>query len=194
MTQESQDLDPYDIVLADLKAQRDRIDQAIAAIESVRGTGAASRPVSAATPATSQPSVDEPGAFLGMTIPDAAKKLLASRRKTLGNAEIVAAFKAGGLAMNSVDPINTVGSVLTRRFNTIGDIVRVGRGTWGLAEWYPGRNFRKRPSKEADSDPVTIGGQPVSFGPKTDPNAFSSADPDPWGPIDGPVGQSEMEQ
>jgi hypothetical protein len=45
--------------------------------------------------------------------------------------------------MNSVDPINTVGSVLTRRFAQVGDIVRVGRGTWGLADWYPNRTFKK---------------------------------------------------
>jgi hypothetical protein len=36
--------------------------------------------------------------------------------------------------------------VLNRRFLQVGDIVRVGRGTWGLKEWYPNRSF-KAPSK-----------------------------------------------
>jgi DNA-directed RNA polymerase delta subunit len=40
--------------------------------------------------------------------------------------------------------------VLTRRFHNVGDIVRVGRGTWGLPEWYPNRNFK---SKKAASKP-----------------------------------------
>ena len=54
--------------------------------------------------------------------------------------------------MNSKDPVNTVGSVLTRRFGEVGDVVKVGRGIWGLKEWYPGRSFKpsdKRLSREA---------------------------------------------
>lgn len=38
-----------------------------------------------------------------------------------------------------------------RRFNVQGDIVKVGRGVWGLAEWYPGRNFKKKPKAGADT-------------------------------------------
>jgi hypothetical protein len=144
---DSQALDAYDVVLADLRAKRDQLDKAIEAIEALR----AGKPSAvAASPAGSAPSaVDGPGAFLGMTITDAAKALLAARRKPLNNVEIVAAFKSGGLHMNSADPVNTVGSVLTRRFNQIGDIVRVGRGTWGLKEWYPNRNFKKVEAKGA---------------------------------------------
>ena len=77
-----------------------------------------------------------------MTIPDAAKALLAARKQTLGNADIVAAFKAGGLHMNSADPINTVGSVLTRRFNTVGDIVKVGREFGGFRNGIPTETSR----------------------------------------------------
>lgn len=44
--------------------------------------------------------------------------------------------------LTSADPVNVVGSVLTRRFNQVGDVVKVGRGIWGLKEWYPGRNFK----------------------------------------------------
>src|SRR5688572_78597 len=109
MSAESQGLDPYATVIADLRAKRDQIDQAISLIEAFRAMPVP-MPFTMGSVAPSQNVAAEgPGAFLGMTIPEAAKKLLASRRQTLGNAEIVAAFKAGGLAMNSADPINTVG-------------------------------------------------------------------------------------
>lgn len=149
MGSESQGLDPYEAVIADLRAKRDQIDQTIQQLESLRGSGTVSlAPQSAALgQVASSPSITDPGAFLGMTIADAARKVLATRRKPLGNTELVAAFKAGGLVMQSEDPENTVGSILMRRFNNVGDIVRVSRGIWGLAEWYPNRSFKKKGDK-----------------------------------------------
>jgi hypothetical protein len=44
--------------------------------------------------------------------------------------------------MNSKEPADAIGSVLTRRLAEVEDVVRVGRGTWGLKEWYPGRSFK----------------------------------------------------
>ncbi|MGE3626155.1 MAG: winged helix-turn-helix domain-containing protein [Hyphomicrobiales bacterium] len=144
MTAESKGFDPYDAVIADLRSKREQIDQAIQLIESLRGgMSIPGVPQSSSAPTGSESALG-PGAFLGMSIPDATKKLLRVRKQALGNAEIVQALKAGGMAMESQDPVNTVGSVLTRRFNTQGDIVRVARGTWGLAEWYPGRSFNKK--------------------------------------------------
>ncbi len=142
MSAESTPLDPYATVLADLKAKRDQIDAAIAAIEAIRG-GTVPSGAAAASVAGVLPGADGPGALLGLSISEAAKKLLATRRQPMRNPEIAAAFKAGGLHMNSADPVNTIGSVLTRRFAEIGDIVKVGRGTWGLKEWYPNRSFKK---------------------------------------------------
>lgn len=143
MSAESTGFDPYAAVLADLKAQRDKIDQAISAIESVRATGGT---LSGAMPPNT--GIDAPGAFLGMTITEAAINLLKARRQPLRNPDIAAAFKAGGLALNSADPVNTVGAVLSRRANEVGDIVKVGRGTWGLKEWYPGRSFKPKADAE----------------------------------------------
>lgn len=85
-----------------------------------------------------------------MSIPEAAKKLLAARRQPLRNPEIVAGFKAGGFHLGSKDPVNTVGAVLTRRANDVGDIVKVARGTWGLKEWFPGRSFKKDKAENGD--------------------------------------------
>jgi hypothetical protein len=150
MSAESTTFDPYDTVLADLRAKRDQIDQAIAAIEAIRG-GLGSPSGQQANSSGPNIAIDAPGAFLGMSIPEAAKKLLASRRQPLRNPEIVAGFRAGGFILGSKDPVNTVGAVLTRRSTDVGDIVKVGRGTWGLKEWFPGRNFSKKGPAKAES-------------------------------------------
>lgn len=154
MSTESMESDPYAIVLADLKAQRDRIDQAIQAIESVR-TGTAQ---GATNPQTIRPQAASlgDGAFHGLSIAEATKKLLGVRKKNLTNTEILAELKAGGMVLSSVDPLNTVGAVLTRRFKETGDIVRVDRGTWGLKEWHPGRGWKK----EKDAKPEGPKGEP----------------------------------
>ncbi len=47
MSVESEGIDPYAIVLADLRAKRAQIDQAIQAIELLRGLGAGAGPVPA---------------------------------------------------------------------------------------------------------------------------------------------------
>ena len=74
-------------------------------------------------------------AFVGQTIVDAARELLADHRGPLKNAEIVAGLEVGGLHLKSVNPANTVGAVLMRRWKQVGDIKRIGRGMWALAEW-----------------------------------------------------------
>lgn len=171
MTAEAPASDPYEVVLADLRAKRDQIDQAISAIETIRGGAPSQSQRRASTSAASDPSPDAAGIFLGMSIPDAVRKLLGARKRAMGNGEIAAALKAGGLVLQSADPANTVGSVVTRRFNQVGDIVRVGRGTWGLAEWYPNRNFRKKPATKAENGDVmseTNGPESLSEPPPDD--------------------------
>lgn len=148
MSDETQGIDPYESVLADLRAKRDQLDQAIAAIEAIRGGSVIQMPSgSGKTGAINaviggQGGIDGPGGLLGMSIVDAAKALLQAKRTPLKNPEFAQLFKAGGLHMNSKEPANTIGSVLTRRFQEVGDVVRVGRGTWGLKEWYPNRSFK----------------------------------------------------
>jgi hypothetical protein len=153
MSTESDGFDPYAVVLADLRAKRDQIDQAIQAIESVRGNAGAVRVNSQLSEAA--PTPNDAGAFLGMSIADAAKKLLLIRKQAMGNADIAAALKQGGLVMSAnTDPQNMVGSILTRRFEKVGDVVRVGRGIWGLKEWYPNRSFKTKGAVEvATSEP-----------------------------------------
>ena len=157
----SEGFDPYDAVLADLRAKRDQIDQTIRLLEALRGApGAPAVPPSILG---GQPEVaDSASAFLSMSIPEAARKLLALRRRVLSSAEIASALQAGGLVMRSADPTNTIGSILTRRFHQVGDIVRTGRGVWGLAEWYPNRNFHKKAATKGEATGEEAAGEDAS--------------------------------
>jgi hypothetical protein len=148
MPDELNDSNHYAATLAELRTQREKlrtqcekVEVAIGALEALSGQPLLGAPTITINP--SIPTVDDPGAFLGRSITDAAKILLAARRRPLKNPEIAAAFKAGGLHLKSKDPVNTVGAVLTRRSQEVGDIVKIGRGVWGLREWYPGRSFKK---------------------------------------------------
>ncbi|MER8435659.1 winged helix-turn-helix domain-containing protein [Mesorhizobium sp. M1312] len=165
MSVESMATDPYEVVLNDLRAKKAQIEQAISAIEAIRGgtpNGSYST-AAAAAPAGQNSDIDSPGAFLGMSIVDAAKKLLAAKRQPLRNPDIAIAFKRGGLAMNSKDAVNTIGSVLTRRANDVGDLVKVDRGTWGLKEWYPNRSFKKgAPAEKGEvASPLASDEEPI---------------------------------
>lgn len=179
--------DPYDVVLADLRAQRVRIDQAISALEALRGlkTSVSAQTETPAVSTTGGGSAGGlgPGAFLGITIVDAAKKLLLHERRQLTNAEMVEAFKRGGLVLNSAEPLNTVGSVLNRRFKEVGDVVRVGRGTWGLKEWYPNRSFKSSKPSDAKGDGEPLPDPAADFaGVKVPPGGFAPEEPAGFSP------------
>ena len=83
-----------------------------------------------------------------MSIAEATKALLHARKKALGNAEIVKELEAGGMVLSSENKTNTVGSVLNRRSKKVRDIVSLGRGRWGLKEWYPNRRFDPKGSDD----------------------------------------------
>jgi HB1, ASXL, restriction endonuclease HTH domain len=154
-------IDPYAAVLADLRAKRNKIDEAIALIESLRGDRGFIGTSDSNQPVPESLAADDGGQFLGMTVVDATKKLLAMRRKTIGTAEIAVAIQRGGLVMQSAEPANTVGSILTRRFYQIGDIVRVSRGTWGLREWYPHTNFKRKEEASPSTRDLANGESPI---------------------------------
>lgn len=76
-------------------------------------------------------------AFLGKSIPEAAKALLEAKREKLSTQDVVDGLVKGGLPRSKY---NTVYSILSRREKTVGDIVNI-KGDWALAAWYP--NYRK---------------------------------------------------
>jgi hypothetical protein len=145
----------YEAVLSDLKAKRAAIDSAIAAIEAILGQGS-SIPV----PTIQGPTAEiRPDSFFGMSIPEAAKKFLVMSKKPRSTQEIAEALLNGGMTSASGNFANSVGSVLNRQDKSSGEIVRVSRGLWGLAEWYPGRkrNFKKVGSDDGLEDVVESG-------------------------------------
>jgi hypothetical protein len=144
----------YQAVLADLKAKREKLDAAITGIETMLGLKSLDGGMQSNT--NTGPEVG-PGAYLGMSIVDATKKYLRAVKQPKRNEDILAALKTGGLLFTSKEPVNTVGSVLNRDWTNGGDIVRVSRGVWGLAEWNP-RLRRKAGSPEPADDASTEGG------------------------------------
>ncbi len=182
MSIESSAIDPYEAVLADLRAKRDKISNTIAVLESLRGPLGAdvlSMAAPVASPGPGEGGIEETaGMYLGMSIVDATKKLLGLRKRTMGNVEIARELKAGGLILTGADPVNVIGSVLTRRFNQIGDVVKVGRGIWGLKEWYPGRNFKpiSKTSSEAAPADAEVQDEPSEMGAFAESNAVGGFD------------------
>lgn len=143
----------YAAVLTDLKAKRDKLDAAITGIETmlgIRGLVAVSQ--SSENAAEVVPTNIGPGAFLGLSIADATKKLLAARRKQMRTEEILNELRAGGMVFSDPTPSNTLGSILNREYSNDAGIVRVGRGVWGLAEWHPRLRKKALASNGTDAD------------------------------------------
>lgn len=126
----------YEAVLADLEAKKNHLEAAIAGIKLILGRDGTvqSGPTGGGG---GKPAHD---AFIGMSIPEAAKKHLTTVRKKLPTQELMTAMEAGGLPPSKY---NTVYAILSRRENKVGDIINM-KGDWGLAEWYP--NYRKKSS------------------------------------------------
>jgi hypothetical protein len=134
----------YDAVLADLKARRAQLDSAISAIEGITGqAGTTPSGPGGGGYVGGAPAHD---AFIGMSIPEAAKKHLTTVRKKLSTQEIMTALEAGGLPPSKY---STVYAILRRRENQVGDIINM-KGDWGLAEWYP--NYRRKSSTSEDAE------------------------------------------
>lgn len=132
----------YEAVLADLKARRAQLDSAISAIEGITGqSGGSPSGGPGGGYVGGAPAHD---AFIGMSIPEAAKKHLAAVRKKLSTQDIMTALEAGGLPPSKY---STVYAILRRRENQVGDIINM-KGDWALQEWYP--NHRKKASASED--------------------------------------------
>lgn len=142
----------YGSVLADLKAKRDQLNTAIAAIEQLQGLAPSVAVVGVGGVGSQVEDALRDDSFFQMSIPDAARKFLAMKKKPMSTPEIANALKAGGVTTLKPDSFaNTVGSVLNRSDKNDAGIVKVGRGKWGLAEWYPGRKRKKNTDAEEEA-------------------------------------------
>lgn len=138
----------YAAVLADLEARRAQIDAAIAFIRPLVGTSSALSPVVSGQVMPSANGTMElrEDSFFSLSIPEAAKKFLSMRKRSATTPEIIDALRRGGqINASSNNYEKTVGSVLNRAHATGAGIVRVKRGTWGLAEWYPNKPKKSQP-------------------------------------------------
>lgn len=147
---------PIDVVIADLKAERDQLNSMISALE--RRKAGASLNKSAAVPADrliiSEDAIPS-DAFFGMTLPDAAHKYLSLVKNPKPHPELCDALLEGGFKTGATNFREVVRSTLSRH----PDFVRVRRGEWGLKEWYNrGPRRAKRVSQEEPPKPDSAEG------------------------------------
>jgi hypothetical protein len=138
----------YAAVLADLEAQRAKLDVAIEAIRALQGAGNMT-----ITPQTGAVNMNGGApeiaidAFHKLTVSQAIRKYLAMRRKPATTPEIVEALAAGGQAGSDGNNfLVVVNNTLNRMQAPDGGISKVKRGVWGLAEWYDDKP--KKPTQE----------------------------------------------
>jgi hypothetical protein len=90
-------------------------------------------------------------AFFRMSVPDAIKKFLNIAKGPRTAKDITAGLDQGGLTHQSKNLYATVYPTLLR-MEAAGDVVRVSKGEWGLAEWYPsGRKPAQEEKTETES-------------------------------------------
>ncbi len=87
--------------------------------------------------------------FFRLSVPDAIKKYLNIAKRPRAAKDITAALDAGGLTHQAKNLYQTVYPTLLR-MEGVNEVVRVGKGEWGLAEWYPGG--RKTSEEKSDSE------------------------------------------
>ncbi len=141
------DLIDYRAVLADLKAKRTALDQAISAMEVFVSGEASGGEIKSGS---SMGSSIQPDTFVGMNIAEAASRYLHMTGRPAKSTEgISEALNRGGLNCT----LSSVSAILRRNNNNgEGDVIRVGRGLWGLQEWYPGRPRRNNRQSGEESE------------------------------------------
>jgi hypothetical protein len=78
------------------------------------------------------------GAFLGKSIPEAAKLCLQIVKRKMTTREITDALTKGGIETTAKTSFAAiVHSILMRTWRSGGGIVKFGRSHWGLVEWLP---------------------------------------------------------
>jgi len=137
----------YDVVIADLEAERDQLNNMIAALKRRKAGGAASLAgISTVVSAGPINAASIPGdAFFGMTLPDAGHKYLSMVKAPTPHAKFCDALLEGGFKTTASNFREVVRSTLSRH----PDFVKVSRGEWGLKEWYGNRASRRSKRTEA---------------------------------------------
>jgi hypothetical protein len=143
----NEQIDP-EAVLADLIAKRDALDGAIAAIRAAYGLAQPAPQGGSPVGRPIDPSSIPDDAFFGLSIGEAAKKYLGIMKRKQSIREIAEALDNGGLPHSSTNFFNTVATMLNRAAKGDPELVRVGRGEWGLAGWYGNRRPKPEPPRK----------------------------------------------
>lgn len=140
----------YRTVLADLKARRDQLSQAIAVLESVAGTGGLGPSSGSADGVTIRSD-----SFFGMSVPQAVRKYLGmTGRVPKSPQDITEALKKGGQEQASY---NNVYTALKRAV----DVIKLPNGDWGLSSWYP--SAKKSGRTQTVNDDGTVEDEPADL-------------------------------
>ena len=138
----------YTAVLADLESRKAQIEAAISVLKALIAGGMppplqqAIVPPAGALPTSGGASNGgslsiQSDTFFGLSILDATKKFLAMRKRPSTGPEIVEALRQGGQVNAQNETFgNTLGATLSRSDAGSGAVLRVGRGKFGLREWY----------------------------------------------------------
>ncbi len=134
----------YGAVLADLQAKRAALDQAITSLQAAAASGALTAAVGDSMVMADSVAVglhggEVPvGAFLGKSIPEAARLCLQIVKRKMTSREISDALKKGGIETTASNFPSLVHSILTRASSkSPSEILKLDRSFWGLASWYP---------------------------------------------------------
>ena len=139
----------YQELLAELERDRENIDRMIAwlknRMQQGTGPGTAYLPESSAKPTSATLLRDSPNllgipsdAFFRMSVQQAIKGFLNRAKRPMSAKDITTGLEAGGLTHQAKNLYATVYPTLLR-MEDAGEVVRVSKGKWGLAEWYAGR-------------------------------------------------------
>jgi len=131
----------YEQVLADLEQERENIERMIVWVKGrMQQSDSVQTVESTAKPTSTSPMRFmrlAPDTFFRMTVPQAIKTFLNIVKRPKSAKDITAALDAGGLTHQAKNLYATVYPTLLR-MESNGEVVRVTKGEWGLAEWYPG--------------------------------------------------------
>lgn len=133
----------YAAILADLEAKKAALEQAIASLRFALALGAVGQigdpsvVATTAVPFSASGGEVPVGAFLGKSIPEAAKLCLQIVKRKLTSREIAEQLKKGGIESTAKNFNSIVHSILIRASKSGAGIMKLDRSYWGLAEWYP---------------------------------------------------------
>lgn len=142
----------YEVVLADLRDRRAKIDAAIVAIEELvlgRPVKPPSEPRSSSHDMEKEklPTKVESDTFFKLSATDAAAKYLRMKKKPASTKEVEKALLEGGFLTSAKNFYANIYTAMMRS----DDFVKIKK-KWGLAEWYPGKRMENSQTKEETAD------------------------------------------